>query len=199
MVREEKLVRHPPATVAAYRDAGLWGDLTIGEELTAVASIHGDREALVTPERRLTYAQLEGESEAAAKRMHGLGLRAGDAVLLQVRNNAESVVAFYGLIKLGAVPVCSLIPFGHHEIDAIAGITEARAHLVQADLADRDLVAFAREVREVVPSMELTLTIRGNGAGGERVDIFDEDTAPAYPGPAGPDDVAVFQLSGGPR
>jgi 2,3-dihydroxybenzoate-AMP ligase len=197
MVLAEKLVRYPAEVVAGYRQRGLWGDLTIGDELRAVARRYASLEAVVTPERRLSYADLDGESEAVATRLHRLGLRAGDAVILQVGNTAESLVAFYGLIKLGAVPVCSLIPFGHHEIDAIAGIVDARAHLVQADIPEPDLVAFAREVKDVVPSMELILTIRGGADGAHRIDDAEPARASAvYPEP-GADDVAVFQLSGG--
>ena len=198
MVLAEKLVGYPPEVVAGYRQRGLWGDLTIGDELRAVARRHASREAVVTPERRLTYSELDSETDAVARRLHGLGLRAGDAVILQFGNTAESLVAFYGLIKLGAIPVCTLVPFGHHEIDTIAGIVEARAHLVQADLADRDLVAFAREVKEVVPTMELTLTIRGSAPGAERIDgVQTMASAPSFSGPGAPDDVAVFQVSGG--
>ena len=191
-------VAFPPELVERYRVEGYWGSLTIGDEFRAVAAKYPEVEALVTAERRLTYAELDARTDAIAVRLVEIGLRKGDTVILQVGNTAETIEAFYALIKMGAIPVCSLIPFGHHEIDAISKIVGARAHLVQADLADRDLVAFAREVREVVPSMEFILTIRGAGEGAERI-----DDAPALTGEVpdfgvhDPDVVAVMQLSGG--
>jgi 2,3-dihydroxybenzoate-AMP ligase len=198
VIESSKVTPFPPDVVARYRADGYWGSRTIGAELRQMAARHPDVEALVTQERRLTYSELDARTDAIAQRLLDLGLRAGDPVILQVGNTAETVEALYAMIKMGAVPVCSLVPFGHHEIDAIADIVGARAHLVQADLGGRDLVAFAREVRDVVPTMELVLTIRGEGKGADRID--DAKPLDSPPGDFGVDDadaVAVMQLSGG--
>lgn len=192
------LVTYPPELIERYRTEGYWGSLTIGDELRAVAAKHPDTEALVTSERRLTFAELDARTDAIAQRLVDLGLRKGDIVVLQVGNTAETVEAFYAMIKMGAIPLCSLIPFGHHEVDAISELVSARAHLVQADLPDRDLIAFAREVRDVVPSMELILTIRGHGEGAHRIDDAEplKGGVPDW-GVHDADAIAVMQLSGG--
>ncbi len=192
---EAKLIRFPAQAVARYRELGYWGQRTIGDEFRKQARRHPQREALVTLERRLTYAELDAASDRVAARLAALGLRQGDAIMLQVGNTAETIEALYGMLKLGAIPVCSLVPFGHHEIDAIARIVAARAHLVQADIPNADLVQFSREVREAVPSVEFTLTIRGDTADAHRIDAGPAGEIP--PGPSDPDSVAVFQLSGG--
>jgi non-ribosomal peptide synthetase component E (peptide arylation enzyme) len=153
-------------------------------------------EALVTAERRVSYAELDARSDAIAARLVHIGLRPGDPVVLQLGNTAEAIEAFYGLIKMGAVPICTLVPFGHHEIDAIAAIAGARAHLVQADLPGRDLLAFAQEVRAVVPSLRFTLTVRGGDDRGIRIDDVATPAAPPAETRTA-DDVAVSQLSGG--
>jgi len=197
---------YPLRDAVRYRAAGYWGTGTIGAELRAAAAAHPAAEALVTDERRLTYADLDARTDAMARLLARAGLHPGDPVLMQAGNTAETVEAFYALIKMGAVPVCTLVPFGHHEIGAIAAITGARAHLVQADLPGRDLVAFAREVRAGVPGMELILTIRGAADGTLQID--DVPSTDGQP-PAGqdqhrdqarggdPDAIAVLQLSGG--
>ena len=185
----------PPELVADYRAKGYWGTRTIGEELHAVALQHPDIEAIVDAESRLTYRELDERSDAIAQRLLDLGLRSGDPVILQIGNTVESVAAFYAMTKMGAVPVCSLIPFGHHEIDAIAHIVGARAHLVQVDVPGKDLVAFALEVKDVVSSMEFVLTIRGAAPGAHRVD--DAPQAPPVAVAVDPDAIGVMQLSGG--
>jgi 2,3-dihydroxybenzoate-AMP ligase len=194
----DNVVPYPAEVAGRYRRAGYWGSRTIGGELHAIAQRYPDTEALVTPERRLTYAELDARSDAIAARLVEVGLLAGDRVVLQVGNTAETVEALYGLLKMGAVPVCTLVPFGHHEIDAIATLARARAHLVQADVPGRDLLGFAAEVRAAVPSVEFTLSLRGGGgpAGTVRIDDVDVDAA----APARFEDaeaVAVLQLSGG--
>jgi 2,3-dihydroxybenzoate-AMP ligase len=161
-----------------------------------VAAAFPDALALITDERRLTFAELDASSDAVAWRLLEAGLRPGDPVVMQAGNTAETIEAFYGLIKMGAVPVCALIPFGHHEIDAIAEITSARAHLVQADCPGRDLAAFAADVRDRVPGVELIVTIRGDADGAVRID---GGLAGSGPPPDGgdPDRIAILQLSGG--
>jgi non-ribosomal peptide synthetase component E (peptide arylation enzyme) len=186
----------PAEDVARYRERGYWGTRTIGEELHQVALAHPDVEAVVDLWGRVSYRELDERSDAIAARLHEIGLRKGDTVLLQIGNTIESVEAFYGLIKMGAVPVCSLVLFGHHEIDAIAEVVGARAHLIQADVPIKDLVEFAGEVRKACPSVEFTLTVRGDAPGGHRLDDAPA-AAPADYGVDDPDAIAVMQLSGG--
>jgi len=198
MVDASHLVGFLPEVAARYRAEGYWGTLPIGDELRAVAAAHPQVEAVVTDERRLTYADLDARTDAIAQRLANLGLRAGDPVILQVGNTPETVEALYALVKMGAIPVCSLVPFGHHEIDAVARLVGARAHLVQADVPGRDLVTFAREVRAAVPGMELILTIRGEADGAERIDEVPAlaTSRPDF-GVRDADAIAVMQLSGG--
>jgi 2,3-dihydroxybenzoate-AMP ligase len=207
VLRDSRFVPHPPEFVRRYRAAGYWGTKTIGDEFRAVAAAYPGLDALITDERRLTFAELDARSDAIAGRLAQTGLRPGDPVIMQAGNTAETVESFYALIKMGAVPVCTLIPFGHHEIDAIARITGARAHLIQADLADRDLAAFAEQTRDAVPGMELILAIRAAAAGATRIDDVPDGprSRPASGGAAsgsaasggGPDEIAILQLSGG--
>jgi 2,3-dihydroxybenzoate-AMP ligase len=196
MTQADKVVTYPAEFVDRYRREGLWGTRTIGGELRAMAERYPDVEALVTPERRLTYAELDARSDAIAAHLVHIGLCPGDPVVLQLGNTAEAIEAFYGLIKMGAVPICTLVPFGHHEIDAIASIAAARAHLVQADLPGRDLLALAHEVQTVVPSLRFTLTVRGGDDRGIRIDDVIMPAAPPAETRTA-DDVAVLQLSGG--
>jgi len=64
---------------------------TIGAELSAIARSHPDKEAVVDPFRRLTFAELDARTDAIAGGLHALGLNAGDPVLLQVGNRVETV------------------------------------------------------------------------------------------------------------
>jgi 2,3-dihydroxybenzoate-AMP ligase len=174
----EKMVPFPADFVQRYRDQDkLWGDRTIPDEFRRVAALHPETEAVVAADRRITYAQLDTRSDALAARLVDIGLVAGDPVILQVGNTVETVEALYGLLKIGAIPICSLIPFGPHELNAIAAITGARAHLVQADIPGRDLVGLSTELRREYPAIEFTLTIRGEAEAGIRID----DAPPASP------------------
>jgi long-chain acyl-CoA synthetase len=55
--------------------------------------------------RRLTYRQLKKEAERFAGALVSLGIRKGDRVGLVLPNCPQYVVAFFGIQRLGAVPV----------------------------------------------------------------------------------------------
>ena len=71
--------------------------LLLGGEAAAVALIEGDR--------RITYGELRRQTELSAAVWAGLGLRAGDRCVIALPDGVDWVVAFLGLMWLGAVPV----------------------------------------------------------------------------------------------
>ena len=73
--------------------------------LTRAAARRPTTTALVTGERTLTYAQLDAAATAAARRLHGLGARAGEHVALALPAGPDFVVAFWGILRLGGVVV----------------------------------------------------------------------------------------------
>jgi o-succinylbenzoate---CoA ligase len=59
--------------------------------------------ALIAGERTMTFAELEREAAAAARRFAGLGVTPGDRVALFAEPSIEHAVLLHGLAKLGAV------------------------------------------------------------------------------------------------
>jgi len=55
--------------------------------------------------RRTTYAELGDQIDRAAEGLRHLGVRAGDRVALILPNCPQHVVAFYAVLRLGAVVV----------------------------------------------------------------------------------------------
>lgn len=181
-----------PDRAAAYRRQGLWGDRTVGEELRHAAARFADRPALITPTARLTYRELDRRTDAfAAGLLAATPLRPGDRLMFSAGNIAETVIAYYGAVKAGVVPVCTLPMHGHREIGLLAEHVGATGHLVQADFAGQDLPAVAAKV-----GLETVITIGGEL---DRAIGFEELLAagPRDPVAVDPDGVVAFQLSGG--
>ena len=188
-----KLVAYPPEVVREYRAAGLWGDRTIADEFHAVAAAHPDRHAVVALDGRLTYRELDERTDLLAAGLAARGLAPGDPVLFQVTNRLGSVVAWYGALKAGLVPVCTLAAHRGHEIGEISRRVGAVAHLVEADL-----VGFAREQQRDHPTLRAVLVL--DELAGLVAELDPGAARKAVEGiQAGldPDGVAVFQLSGG--
>jgi 2,3-dihydroxybenzoate-AMP ligase len=203
---DDRLVRYPDELVRRYRRPGLWGTRTIADELHAVATAHPRREAVVTLDGRMTYRELDERTDILAAGLAGLGLIPGDPVLFQVTNRLGAILAWYGVLKAGLVPVCTLAAHRGHEIGEISRRVGAVAHLVEAGMPGFDLVGFAAGQRHDHPTLRHILTVGAAGdTAGAAIESLGAGTDPQAARTAveriqrgiDPDDVAVFQLSGG--
>ncbi len=196
-----------PDLADAYRAAGYWAERTIGEELAVSAHRWPDRDAVAAAQGRLSYAELDAQTDRIAAGLHVLGLAVGDRVLFQVTNRLESVVAWYACLKAGLVPVATLASHRGHEIAQISRRSRARAHLVEEALPGFDLVGFAFEQRSGHPTLEHVLTVGGREpvAGATPLETLGDDLSSrrvseilaSTRARVGADDLAVLQLSGG--
>ena len=206
----DRLVRYPPDLARRYRRSGLWGTRTIADELHAVAAAHPQREAVVALDGRMTYRELDESTDVLAAGLAGLGLVPGDPVLFQVTNRLGAILAWYGVLKAGLVPVCTLAAHRGHEIGEISRRVGAAAHLVEAGTRGFDLVGFAAEQRRDHPTLRHMLVLgaagdTGRDTGGVAIESLGAGTGPRAARTIvediqrgiDPDDVAVFQLSGG--
>ena len=203
----EKLVPYPAEAEARYVREGLWESPTIAEHLHTIAQEHGDRDAVVCGDIRLTFAELDRITDQRGAGVHRLGLEPGGAVLLQVHNTVNTVIAWYALLKAGLVPVCTLPLHRGHEIGEIARQTRPVAHIVAARDPRFDLVGFAFEQAEAA-GVERTVLVSDGPADDPRAveldglgDDIDGTEARAIvegiQAGLGMQSLAVFQLSGG--
>jgi long-chain acyl-CoA synthetase len=73
--------------------------------LGTVAVRHGPKPAVISGDSRLSYADLDGSSNRVAHALRGLGIEKGDRVAFLLGNSPEFIVAFFGVVKMGAVAV----------------------------------------------------------------------------------------------
>ncbi|WNB84870.1 AMP-binding protein [Cellulomonas sp. ATA003] len=95
-------LRSYPAGVPAEVDVP---DEPLTAALDRAARRHGDRVAVDFQGRTTTYGELAREVDRAAGALAGLGVRAGDRVAIALPNCTAHVVAFYAVLRLGAVVV----------------------------------------------------------------------------------------------
>jgi 2,3-dihydroxybenzoate-AMP ligase len=153
------VVPHPAAAVDGYLAAGAWDTRSLPAAFRQAAATHAGRTALITPDTRLTYRELDVRSDAVAAGLLSSGLRPGERVLLQLTNSATAVVAWYGLLKAGLIPVCTLAIHRRLEIEQIGRKSGAVAHLIQADFPGYDLVGLAQQVAGLLPAIRQLLTV----------------------------------------
>ena len=99
----------PRPWIASYAE-GVPDDLapvsgSLIDIVAASARDYPDAPALQFFGRETTYAQLQDAIDRAAEGLRDLGVRAGDPVAIVLPNCPQHIVAFYAVLRLGAVVV----------------------------------------------------------------------------------------------
>ncbi|GAA0237474.1 acyl-CoA synthetase [Actinomadura nitritigenes] len=97
---------------------------SLGEVLARSAGL-GDRDYIVTATRRLSFAEHAAQAASLARALRDEhGVRPGDRVAIDAANSPEWIVAFWGAIAAGAVPVGYNAWWAPREIEYALGHTE---------------------------------------------------------------------------
>ncbi|WP_028920978.1 (2,3-dihydroxybenzoyl)adenylate synthase [Pseudonocardia acaciae] len=199
----EGTVPWPAEFARRYLAAGYWAGRPLGDLLREAADRTPHAPALVDGATRFDHAELADRAAAAAARLRGLGLAAGDRMVVQLPNGWEFVVLTLACLRAGVVPVMALPAHRRTELSHLVGHAEAAAIAVPDTLAGFDHQRLAHELgvrRVLVAGDELapgSLDLRALCAPGQ------DAPGQGAPGPGlGPTelhgaDVAVFLLSGG--
>ena len=117
-----------------------------------------ERDALVFPDVRLTYGELADRTDATARSLYALGIRAGDKVGILLGNRLEFVLALFGAAKLGAVVVPVNARFKTHELGHVITHADVKV-LVTSDeyLAMVPDVAIVNVDREGFPASDVEI------------------------------------------
>jgi mycobactin salicyl-AMP ligase len=101
-------VPFPPDRAAAYRAAGYWTGRTVDSILRRAAAAWPDRVGVADATASHTFAGLDTLADAAAAGFASIGMAPGDRVLLDLPNSCRFAIAFFGLLRAGAIPVMCL-------------------------------------------------------------------------------------------
>ncbi len=125
-----------------------------------LAAGHGDRDCLISPTERLSYAGLaERVNRIANVLTRDLGVVPGNRVLLHGPNSLMMVAAYFAVIKAGAVVVATMPLLRAKEIAFPIGKAEIRLALCDVRLADE-----MEKARPLAPLLE-QVVYWGSGAG----------------------------------
>lgn len=200
---DEGVVPFDSASCERYRGAGWWTGRSLPEDLLAAAGENAGRVALVTPRVTWTYGELFDRARCfAAGLATAGGVAAGEPVMFQMGNIAETIVSYLGCLLAAAKPVCTLPQHGVREIGLLAEHVGARCLVSQGSFRRGAAGQVARKLVEQ-GSVERVVLVDGEpfegavpygevldaGRGLEQVDLPYLRVNPGT--------VAVFQLSGG--
>lgn len=130
----------------------MWQGENFGFALKALAkSIDSERLAVVHGDRTLTWGELDRATDSIAAGLLAKGLRAGDVVGQMLRNNPDYILAYFGCIKAGLVPVNVNYHYKARELSDIFERFGLRALFTQSE--------FAQTARQAMPPDTLTVDV----------------------------------------
>ncbi|MBW8015656.1 MAG: AMP-binding protein [Planctomycetes bacterium] len=77
--------------------------MLVHEWLSRSAGLFPDKEALITHNQRLTYKQINDQTEYLAGVLMGMGVCRQDRVVVFLEDSAKTILSIYGVLKAGAV------------------------------------------------------------------------------------------------
>jgi len=118
------------------------------------ASLTPDHLAIICNDRRITYGQLDGAASQVAHGLIDLGIRPGDHVALSCPNLPYFPIAYFGILKAGAVVVPLNVLLKPAEIAYHLDDSDARTMLVFEGTPELPMAAMARAACDQVPACE---------------------------------------------
>lgn len=115
----------------------VWQGENFGVALKRLASaIEGDRPALIHGERMVSWGELDEQSDRIAAALRERGLKPGDIAGQMLRNNPDYILAYFGCIKAGVVPVNVNYHYKARELADIFERFGLKALFAESDFAE---------------------------------------------------------------
>lgn len=86
----------------------------------------GNNVAIYYEDRKITYRELSRMSSSVADSLANVGVEANDRVAFRTRNLPEAVIANWGMVKAGAIPVPMSGLWSRHEISYVANNADVK-------------------------------------------------------------------------
>ena len=141
--------------------------VSIPHAVRLAAARHGDREALVDGDLRLTFAQLEQQMLASVRAVLALGVRPGDRVAVWAPNSARWVLAALGVHGAGGVLVPVNTRFKGAEAAYVLERSGARVLVVVTDFLGQDPLGMLRAAAPDTPVLQSGHVVVASGPAGE--------------------------------
>ena len=142
------VVPFPPEFAARYRERGYWRDQTLDQVFSEIFEQFADRIALRSGPEKVRYRDLATRAALYARNARRLGIGPLDRVVFHLPNIPEFVYLYFGLQKVGAIPILALAAHRRLELVHFARLAEARALVTTND-------EVAAEVRAELPKLPI--------------------------------------------
>lgn len=187
-----------------YSAKGLWHNLTVLDLLDRNAKAFPNKPAIIDEKTEVTWKELQQRVNRLAIHLKRLGIEYGDFFVLDLVNTVEYAYFYFGLNRLGAIPVMCLPRHRRVEVEHELKLHEAKGMVVP--VGERfDYVGMVDEIRGNLPHLKILLTVGGEAPQGwtSVEGLMEEEVEKEYAEDyleqfkPDPNDICIGQLSGG--
>ena len=156
--------------------------LTLPDVLEAMADVVGHRRFVETMDAAYTYAEVDERANRMANHLLAQGIGHGDHVAVHAHNRIEWIDAFFGSLKIGAVPININYKYLRDELAHLYDNADCVAAVIAPDYIDvaGDVLAPLRHVLVMDESYAAAMAAAGGGR--PAVDRSDDDHYVIYTG-----------------
>lgn len=152
--------------IAAHVRAGFWSLGLEPDRLSAAATRHPHKTALVDRAGSLTYAELNATVDRVAAGLLAAGVQSGDVVALQLPNWREFVFFQFAAVRMGAVYLPIVPNLRAHEMRYLLAASGAVALVVPASFRGFDYGDMVVSLRDELPALRHVFVVGAPGAPG---------------------------------
>ena len=116
--------------------SGLFNPVLVHEFLSSSTQKFPDKEAVIFGDRRLSYKEVDEQSDMLAASLVKTGLARHDRVIIFGDNSVETIISIYGILKAGGVFIVLNGSLKAHKLDYIIKDSGARILIVQSTKKD---------------------------------------------------------------
>ncbi len=172
------------------------GAVIVPDAVARAAWLTPDLEALVAPDGRITFGELERNTNDLAQAFAALGVRHGEPVALCMGNSIRWVTIFLALARLGAVTVPVNTRLKSDEIAFVLRDAGVRRAVFADQVLSSDFASMLPDIRAAVPDLR-TLIMDGDAPEGTIPwNAFIIGQAPLSSLPQAQDDLLIQYTSG---
>jgi acyl-CoA synthetase (AMP-forming)/AMP-acid ligase II len=156
-----------------WLSAGLWKNTTLHDGFDRTVASMPDHVALITKDRRYTFAEFKENADALAAGLLGAGIGKGDLVAVQLPNWPEFCFLQIALSRIGAVIQPAHLVFRERELRSLYRFCDTDVAVVPESFGEHGYADVMRQIWPDLPRLRQLVIARG-GAQGDAEHALDE-------------------------
>ena len=152
--------RYTKELINEYISKGYWDpNLVCADFVEQCARDYPDKEAVIDSRARLTWREVNEQTDLIARGLIDMGFKKDDVIATQLTNCVEYFLLFFAMEKAGVIIASAQPTFRQAEMEPILRQVKAKAIIIKRKVRDFDYVSMVEEIRPRLPELKDVIVI----------------------------------------